>query len=505
MKTLEKKQKSRNAKPKTQRPLLNSLEAKDKKYLWHPFTQMKDWQEEEIVIIRRGEGVTLEDTNGKKYLDGVSSLWCNVHGHRVPELDQALLQQLNEIAHSTFLGLSNVPAIELAEKLIQIAPKGLRRVFYSDSGSEAVEIALKMAFQYWRQTGLPQKTKFAKLTNAYHGDTLGSVSVGGIDLFHEIYKPLLFETYSIPSPYCYRWPSLSEKGTGWVSLPSKKIQPVPFSDYVKNESLKAMEKVLAEHHEELAALVMEPCMQGAAGMIDQPRGYISHARELTRRYNVLLIFDEVATGFGRTGRMFASDHEAVTPDIMAVAKGLTGGYLPLAATLATEEIYRAFLGAYEEFKTFFHGHTYTANPLACRVALASLDLFEKKKILQNCQPKIEFLSKELKRFYEIPIVGDIRQAGFMVGIELVKNRKTKEPFAWEEKIGIKVIQRARKKGAILRPLGPVIVLMPPLAMTEKELGRLVDITYESIAEEAKTLSVITSPATVPAGRRNDIN
>ncbi|MBI3312749.1 MAG: adenosylmethionine--8-amino-7-oxononanoate transaminase [Candidatus Omnitrophica bacterium] len=425
---------------------------------------MKDWQKEDIVIIERGDGVYLEDIHGRRYLDGVSSLWCNVHGHRVSEIDRAIKNQLKKIGHSTFLGLSNPPAISLAEKLIGIAPHGLTRVFYSDSGSEAVEVALKMAFQYWRQSGFPRKNKFLKLGQSYHGDTLGSVSVGGINLFHEIYGPLLFQTFATPPPYCYRWP------TG--GNPEK----------VKEESLAKMEEILSLHHEEIAALVMEPLMQGAAGMLDQPAGYISRARELTKRYNTLLIFDEVATGFGRTGRMFASDHEKVTPDILALAKGITGGYLPLAATLATEEIYQAFLGDYSEFKAFFHGHTYTANPLAASAACASLELFEKKRVLEKLPAKIEFVRHKLQGFYGLAPVGDIRQAGLMIGIELVKNKKTKEPYPWEEKIGIRVIEKARQKGAILRPLGPVIVLMPPLAMGKKELKTLLDITYESIEE-----------------------
>jgi adenosylmethionine-8-amino-7-oxononanoate transaminase len=442
---------------------------KDRKYLWHPFTQMMDWQTDEVLVIEKGEGCYLVDIEGRRYLDGVSSLWCNVHGHRVAALDQAIENQIRKISHSTFLGLTHPTAVELAEKLIRIAPRGLTRVFYSDSGSEAVEIALKMAFQYWAQKGHPEKKKFAKLENAYHGDTLGSVSVGGIGLFHQIYKPLLFGTIAIPSPYRFRWKTGSDP------------------EQVKREALAAMEKVLKEHHGELAALVMEPLMQGAAGMIDQPEGYISRARELTRKYNTLLIFDEVATGFGRTGKMFAADHERVTPDLMAVAKGITGGYLPLAATLATEEIYRAFLGRYEEFKTFFHGHTYTANPLACAVAIANLGIFEKQKTIEKLQPKIRFMRKRLKTFYGLRHVGDIRQCGTMIGIELVRDRSTKEAFDPKEKIGVRVIERARAKGAILRPLGPVIVLMPPLAMTERELNKLLDITYEAIQDATRDL------------------
>lgn len=448
---------------------LGALASKDKKYLWHPFTQMKDWQKEVPVIIESAKGMWLKDTQGRRYLDGVSSLWCNVHGHQVPEIDRAVKKQLGKVAHSTFLGLSNIPAIELAEELIKIAPKGLTRVFYSDSGSEAVEIALKMAFQFWRQTGKPKKNKFVKLTNSYHGDTLGSVSVGGISLFHEIYEPLLFHSFSAPSPYAYQWP---KKAT---------------LERAGQESLDELEKILKKHHHQIAAFVMEPVMQGAAGMINQPKGYISRARELTRKYNVLLIFDEVATGFGRTGTMFAADREKVTPDLMAAAKGITGGYLPLAVTFATEKIYKGFLGKYEEFKTFFHGHTYTANPLACSAALASLELFRKNKILEKMPAKIKSLKSRLKDFYRIPIVGDVRQEGLMAGIELVKNRAARQAFPLKEKIGVKVIERARTKNVMLRPLGPVVVLMPPPAISEKELKFLLDVTYESISEIAREI------------------
>ena len=448
------------------RPRNDELVQWDKKYLWHPFTQMADWEKEEILVIEKAKGSYLVDTQGKKYLDGVSSLWCNVHGHRVPEIDQAVKNQLGKVAHSTFLGLSNVPAIQLAEQLVSIAPKGLKRVFYSDSGSEAVEIALKMAYQYWQQEGEKRKIKFARLAHAYHGDTLGAVSVGGIQLFHRIYRPLLFKTFEIPAPYVYRWPSrVGEKNV---------------REKVRDEALQAMESVFKKHSHEIAALVMEPLMQGASGMIDQPRGYISRVRELTDQYHILLIFDEVATGFGRTGRMFAANHERVTPDLMAVGKGLTGGYLPLAATLTTEKIYSGFLGSYSEFKTFFHGHTYTANPLASRAALANLGLFRKKKTLEKVSRKIDLLTRRLKGFWNLSHVGDIRQVGFMVGIELVQDKKTKRPYPLENKIGIQVIQEARKKGVILRPLGNVIVLMPPLGISDQDLDELLDKTYDSI-------------------------
>jgi len=436
----------------------------DKKFIWHPFTQMKDWVRDGITIVEEGEGCLIRDVKGREFIDGVSSLWCNVHGHRRKEIDDAIRSQLAKIAHSTFLGLSNVPAILLAEKLIQIVPAGLRRVFYSDSGSEAVEIALKMAYQFWAQTGKPGKKKFLKLENAYHGDTIGSVSVGGISLFHELYKPLLFDTFGSPSPYRYRWPTGSDP------------------ERVREESLREMEKILRKHADEIAGVIIEPLMQGAAGMIDQPKGFVRGVSELAKRYHTLLIFDEVATGFGRTGRMFASEHEGVSPDILTVAKGITGGYLPLAATITTEEVYEAFLGEYAECKTFFHGHTYTANPLACGAALANLEIFERDQTLEKLGAKIARLEAGLRRMSGLEHVGDIRQVGFMAGIELVRDRNTKEPYALGERMGFRVTERAREKGVWIRPLGNVIVLMPPLAIPEAMLDRLLSAVEESIPE-----------------------
>ncbi len=443
----------------------------DKQWVWHPFTQMSEWSKDDILIIDSGKGSYLKDVEGKRYIDGVSSLWCNVHGHRVHELDQAVRKQLSRIAHSTFLGLSNVPAIQLAKKLIEVVPSGLKRVFYSDSGSESVEIALKIAYQYWQQKGEKQRTKFIRLANAYHGDTIGSVSVGGIDLFHEIYHPLLFETFQAPAPYRYR-----DQFEG---------SEAEYTDLCARQ----LEAVIAKHHKESCALIMEPLVQGAAGMIDQPKGYISRARALTKQYNILLIFDEVATGFGRTGRMFASEHESVTPDILCLAKGLSAGYLPLAATVTTEEIYEAFLGQYEELKTFFHGHTYTANPLACAVSLANLEFFERERVIEKLTPKIKFLREELSRFGQLKHVGNIRQVGFMVGIELVWNKATREPYEFNEKVGIRVIQEARRLGVIIRPLGNVIVLMPPLGIEIKTLKRLLKVVYQSIRKVTEETNV----------------
>ncbi len=436
----------------------------DKEYLWHPFTQMKEYAKEDAVIIEEGEGVILRDIEGREYIDGVASLWTNVHGHRKKELDHALKAQIDKIAHSTLLGISNVPAIELAKKLVHITPPGLDKVFYSDSGATAVEIALKIAFQYQKQAreGDPRKERFISLKNAYHGDTIGAVSVGGIDIFHSIYRPLLFEAYSAEAPYCYRCPFKKE-------YPSCSM-----------ECLSDLEEVMSRHSHEVTALIIEPLVQGAAGIIVQPPGYLKKVRELCTKYNILMIADEVAVGFGKTGKMFACNHEAISPDIMTLGKGITGGYMPLAATLTTGKIYEAFLGEYEEYKTFFHGHTYTGNPLACAVAIANLDVFEKEKVIEKLESKIEKLSELLKGFYELRHVGDVRQCGFIVGIELVMDRETKEPYPVAERTGYRVILEARRHGVIIRPLGDIIVLMPPLCISMDQLTRLCEVTYDSI-------------------------
>jgi len=440
------------------------LAQKDKKYIWHPFTQMKDYEKSDPLIIEKGKGSYLYDTAGNKYLDGISSLWVTVHGHRKKKIDDAIICQVKKISHSTLLGISNVPAAELAEKLVKITPKGLSKVFYSDNGSTSVEIALKIAYQYWQQKSEQTKTKkkFISLVNAYHGDTIGSVSVGGIDLFHQVYSPLLFKTFKADSPYCYR-------------CRLKKTYPE-----CKLACLDSLKKILEKHSREIAAFVVEPMVQGAAGMITFPKGYLKKARELCTRNNVLFIADEVAVGFGRTGRMFACEHEKVSPDILAIAKGITGGTLPLAATLATDEIYNAFLGEAEDLKTFFHGHTYTGNPVACAAAIANLEVFEEEKVLFALKKKIKLLTKRLKEFKTLKHVGDVRQNGFMVGIELVKDTKNKSFFEAKERVGHRVILEARKRGVIIRPLGDVIVLMPPLSISEKELKTLCDVTLESI-------------------------
>jgi adenosylmethionine---8-amino-7-oxononanoate aminotransferase len=416
------------------------LVSADRDHLWHPFTQQRGWEREEPLIVERAEGTDLIDAQGRRYIDGVSSLWCNVHGHRHPHIDAAVRAQLDRVAHSTMLGLSHPAAIELAARLVEIAPPGLSRVFYSDSGSTAAEIALKMAFQYWQQLGGAhrRKTRFVALNDAYHGDTVGSVSVGGIELFHSLYRPLLFDTL--------------------------KAEPGDIGQ---------MERLLREHEGEVAAVIMEPLVQGAAGILVHPEGYLRAVRELCDRHAVLLILDEVATGFGRTGRMFACEHEDVTPDILCLAKGITGGYLPLAATLTTERVYEGFLGEFEELRTFFHGHTYTGNPLACAAALAALDVFEAERTLESLQPKLALLGDLLEPLADHHAVAEVRRRGLMTGIELAG-------FPLEARMGHQVTLEARRRGAIVRPLGDVVVLMPPLAISPADLTRLVAITAEAI-------------------------
>ncbi len=436
----------------------------DKEFIWHPFTQMGDWLKETPLIIASGDGSYLTDVNGKRYLDGISSLWVTVHGHRRREINEAIVAQLDRVAHSTFLGLSHQPAIELAQRLVAASPKGLAKVFYSDNGSTAVEISLKMAFQYWRQCPDPSTSKdtFISFTNGYHGDTIGSVSVGGMDLFHKIYKPLLFSTIQAPSAYCYRcYLNKEYPGCGMACLGD-------------------VEEIISKNRERVAAVIMEPLVQAAGGMLVYPRGYTRGVRDLAAKYGLMFIADEVATGFGRTGAMFACQQEGIEPDFMAVAKGITGGYLPLAATLTTQQAFEAFCGEYKDKITFFHGHTYTANPLACAAALANFDIFEKDKTLDKLRDKIAWLGKGLQGFRKLKHVGDVRQLGFMVGIELVKDPDTKEAYPYEEKIGIKVIQEARRRGLIIRPLDSVIVLMPPLSISKKEMEQLLEITYDSI-------------------------
>jgi len=424
----------------------NDLKTSDIQYVWHPFTQMKEYSREDNLVIERGEGNYLIDTEGRRYLDGTSSLWVNLHGHRKKEIDEAIKNQIDKIAHSTLLGVTNEPAVLLAKKLVDLvgallaAP--LRHVFYSDNGSTAVEVALKIAFEYWQLKGKKQKQKFVSFKDSYHGDTLGAVSVGHIELFHEIYRPLLFPTHQAPSPRdsgCLRW----------------------LEDLFKKES------------NQIAAVIIEPLIQAAGGMIVQPDGFLKKLEELCRHYEILLIADEVATGFGRTGKMFACEQEEVAPDLLCLAKGLTGGYLPLAATLTTTEVYEAFLGDYSEFKTFFHGHSYTGNPLGCAAALANLEIFEKEKVIEQLPSKIQTMTKVLERISKISSVKEVRQKGLMVGIEM-------GPYLPEERRAHKICLAARQRHLLIRPLGNIIVLMPPLSVTEDEINFMGAVVFDAL-------------------------
>ena len=437
----------------------------DHTHLWHPFTPMQAWLEEDPVIIVRGEGNELIDDGGRRYLDGVSSLWCNVHGHNHPALNAAVTAQLGQVAHTTLLGLTNVPAVRLAERLVSLAPRGLTRVFYSDNGATAEEAALKMALQYWHLSGKPGKTRFASLVQAYHGDTLGAVGVGYSETFHRFFKPVLADALRLTPPH--------------VRRRRDRLSPADALDQAIAEARDA----IAGERDALAAVVVEPLMQGAAGMWPHPPDYLRALREATTEAGVLLVCDEVATGFGRTGTMFACEQAGVSPDLLCVAKGITGGYLPLAATLATERIHDAFLGPPAAGRTFYHGHTYTGNPLGCAAALASLDLFEQERTLDRLGPKIARLENLLAtEIAPLPHVADVRQRGVMVGIELAASVDDRRPYPPADRMGARVTVAARRRGVIVRPLGDVVVLMPPLSITSEEIDRLVTVVRDAVSE-----------------------
>ena len=440
---------------------------RDQRTLWHPFTQMSDWMDSRPLVIERGEGNYLIDTEGRRYFDGISSMWVNLHGHDHPRIRAAIHEQLDRLAHSTLLGLSNLPGIELAERLIELAPRGLSRVFFSDNGATAVEIALKMAFQFWQQQDdevTRARTRFVALKDAYHGDTLGALALGGIGSFHETFRPLVFDTLRAENADCYHCPY-------GLRYPDCKIH-----------CLESLEGILERQGQEVAAVVVEPLVQAAAGMRLLPDGWLRRVRELCDQYGTLLIVDEVATGFGRTGRMFACEHEGVSPDLMALAKGMTAGFLPLAATLASEKIFNGFLGPVRDQRQFFHGHSYTGNALGCAAALASLDVFEEEHVLEHVRELSVHLAQRLESLRRLPAVGDIRQRGLMVGIELVRDRETKAPFDPGERIGALVCMAMRKYGVILRPLGDTVVLMPPLSVQRGEIDHLIDALAKCIAQ-----------------------
>ncbi len=437
----------------------------DIEYIWRPFTQMKSLENEDNkpIIIKRGKGIYLEDIDGKKYIDAVSSWWVNTLGHSNKRLNKALSNQAKKIEHVIFGGFSHEPAILFAKKLVSMMNNKLKHVFFSDNGSTAVEVALKMAYQYQVLKGHPEKKKFIALKNSYHGDTLGAVSVGGIDMYHKLYKPLLFEIRQALSPYCYRCPMGCNKETCTC------------------ECLESVENILNEEAGKIAGIIIEPLVQAAGGMIMYPPKYITKLRSICDKYNILLIDDEVAMGFYRTGKLFAYEHANIVPDIICAAKGITAGYMPLSVTVTTDEIYNAFYDDdIDGYKTFYHGHSYTAYPLALSVALENLKILEKLNIEEYLKPKIAKFAKELEKFRNHKNVGDIRQTGMICAIELVKNKQTKEPFSYEDGIGRKIYIEGLKLGAILRPMWNCIYFITPYIITEKEIEKLTDIAYKAL-------------------------
>ena len=441
---------------------IDQLKLWDSKHVWHAFTQMANY---EPLVIDSASGCVLTDIQGNTYIDAVSSLWCNVHGHQHPIINAAIRQQLDEVAHVSSLGMSNPTTIHLAKRLVDIAPENLNHLFFSGDGSSSVEVAMKMAFQYWQQRSDPQpnKTKYIALGSAYHGDTLGSVSVGGVYRFHEMFKPLLFDVLRLDSPDTYR-------------LPEGVTESQDATQYYLNQ----LESLLQQHHSTIAAMIIEPIVQGAAGMIMQPPGYLAGVRQLTQKHDVLLIADEVAVGFGRTGAMFACNHEDIQPDLMCLAKGLTGGYITMAATLATTEIWNAFLG--DSSRTFYHGHTYGGNPLAAAAALANLDIFETEQTMVNVRERSGQLADLLKPLTGHLHVGDIRQRGLIVAIELVADKDNKTSFENIGATGTAVCKAALEQGVWLRPLRDTIVIMPPLSISESEITKIVTVVEHAICD-----------------------
>ena len=442
---------------------MDRLIKKDLRYIWHPYTQMKDCQTLPPVLIEKAEGMKLYDNRGNFYYDTISSWWCNVHGHNHPKIKAAIKNQLDSLEHVLFAGFTHKPAIILAEKLVSISPKSLTKVFFSDNGSTANEAAIKMSFQYWQNIGKKEKTKFISLDKGYHGDTLGAMSVGGVEEFGGIFLPLFFHSFKTASPYCYRCPVGKERSGCNIDC----LQP--------------LEQILKDNSDKIAALILEPLVLGAAGIIVYPKEYLKRAADLAKRFNVHLIVDEVATGFGRTGKMFACEHVGVKPDFMSLSKGITSGYLPLAATLTTDEIYDAFYDDYEKNKTFYHGHTYTANPVSCSAALASLELFDEEDCLEMCRI-IPLLHEGLEKFRDLSLVGDVRYIGLIGAIELVKDKKSKTPFEFGERIGYRIYKKGLARKLILRPLGNVIYLFLPLCVKQQELEYILDNFYEVIKE-----------------------
>jgi len=446
---------------------MKDLVKKDLRYNWHPYTQMKDCERTAPVLIDSSKGMKLYDAKGNFYYDTISSWWCNVHGHNHPKIKKAIKKQIDLLDHVLFAGFTHAPAVLLAEKLVSIAPEGLRKVFYSDNGSTAVETALKMSFQYWQNTGKLEKTKFIALDHGYHGDTIGAMSVSGVGLFNSVFTPLFFKSFKARSPYCYRCPA--GKSASRCDI----------------DCLSSLEKILSRESNRTAAFILEPLVMAAGGMIIYPKVYLERAAMLTGKYGVHLILDEVATGFGRTGKMFACEYANVKPDFICLSKGITSGSLPLGVTMTTERIYNAFYADYNKKKTFYHGHTYAANPIACSAALASLEIFEEEGTLNRLKEFVPLFHKGLERFRSLSIVGDVRYIGMIGAMELVKDRKKKEPFSFRDRVGLEVYGRGLKRHLILRPLGNIIYLFLPLCARPHELDYILNAAYDILKSLSK--------------------
>lgn len=457
---------------------------RDLAVLWHPCTQMKDHEQLPLIPIRRGEGVWLEDFDGKRYIDAVSSWWVNVFGHSNPRINQRIKDQLDQLEHVMLAGFSHQPVVELSERLVALTPPGLERVFYTDNGSTGIEVALKMSFHYWRNSGQPAKQRFVTLTNSYHGETVAAMSVGDVALFTDTYKPLLLDTFKVLSPDCY----LRPEGMSW-------------EEHSRN-MFAHMERTLAEHHREIAAVIVEPLIQGAGGMRMYHPVYLKLLREACDRHDVHLIHDEIAVGFGRTGTMFACEQAGITPDFLCLSKALTGGYLPMAAVLTTDKLYQAFYDDYSTLRAFLHSHTYTGNPLACAAALATLDIFKQDNVIEANKALAARMATATAHLVDHPHVAEVRQTGMALAIEMVADKARKTPYPWQERRGLKVYEHALQRGALLRPLGSVVYFLPPYTITEEQIDLLAQIATEGIdiATQA-SVSVALAPG-APADFRD---
>ena len=453
--------------------LNDSWMQRDLAVLWHPCTQMKDHEQLPLIPIRRGEGIWLEDFDGKRYIDAVSSWWVNVFGHANPRINQRIKDQLDQLEHVMLAGFSHQPVIELSERLVALTPPGLERVFFTDNGSTGIEVSLKMSFHYWRNCGRPTKQRFVTLTNSYHGETVAAMSVGDVALFTDTYKPLLLDTFKVPSPDCY----LRPEGVSWEEH--------------SRTMFAHMEQTLAEHHEEIAAVIVEPLIQGAGGMRMYHPIYLKLLREACDRYEVHLILDEIAVGFGRTGTMFACEQAEITPDFLCLSKALTGGYLPMAAVLTTDKLYQAFYDDYSTLRAFLHSHTYTGNPLACAAALATLDIFEQDNVIEANKALAARMASATAHLADHPNVAEVRQTGMAVAIEMVADKASKTPYPWQERRGLKVYQHALERGALLRPLGSVVYFLPPYTITEEQIDFLAEVASEGIDIATRAAASVT--------------